>query len=85
VESGDLAVVRQLLAHSELLTACSAHQLHVEIASGAIVPLVVDLGDTRRHIGITQRLGSSASPAIEALLEEIRQLCADLPDEAMAA
>ena len=85
VESGDLAVVRQLLAHSELLTACSAHQLHVEIASGAIVPLAVDLGDTRRSIGISQRLGSAASPAIDALLDEIRQLCASLPEEALAA
>lgn len=79
VETGDLALVRSLLLHSDLITACSPHQLHYELGSGQVVALAVDLGDTRREIGITQRQACPASPAINALLQEIRLGCAGQP------
>ncbi|MEQ6290490.1 hypothetical protein ACFPAG_07685 [Vogesella sp. GCM10023246] len=55
VGTGDLALVRNLLLNSELITACSPQQLHYSIRNGQIVPLPIDLGDTRRAIGLTQR------------------------------
>ncbi|WP_158604718.1 LysR family transcriptional regulator [Aquitalea palustris] len=76
VESGDLAVVRNLLTHSDLLTACSPHQLRYEMEKGDIVELNVDLGDAERSIGIIQRSGCHPPPAMQALLEEVRKICA---------
>lgn len=78
VETGDLALVRSLLLNSELITACSPQQLHYEIRNGLIVSLPIDLGDTRRAIGLTQRQGCPSSPAINALIQEIHSSCAAL-------
>ena len=55
-----------------MLTAISADQLWNEIASGDLVVLPIDLGETRRSIGITQRRGALPSPGTRALLDEIR-------------
>ncbi|MFC3533278.1 LysR family transcriptional regulator [Vogesella facilis] len=85
VETGDLALVRSLLINSDLITACSPHQLHYELRSGQIVPLPLKLGNSRRDIGLTQRQGCPSSPAIEALLQEIRHCCAALTPLQLAA
>lgn len=77
VESGDLAVVRNLLIHSDLLTACSPHQLRYEMEKGDIVELNVELGEAERSIGIIQRSGCHPPPAMQALLEELRKICAN--------
>jgi DNA-binding transcriptional LysR family regulator len=58
--------------HSDMLTAISADQLWNEIASGDLIVLPIDLGKTRRSIGIAQRRGALPSPGTRALLDEIR-------------
>ncbi|WP_380184030.1 LysR family transcriptional regulator [Kalamiella sp. sgz302252] len=85
VESGDLALVRGLLRDSDMLTAVSAHQLEVELAAKELVALPAALPNTRRAIGLSYRTGCLHSPAAEALIGFLREVClsatsqADLP------
>ena len=76
VETGDLALLRGLLLQSDMVTAMSAHQLHYEIDTGALVVLNHPLESTRRRIGITQRKGALASPAARVLIDAVRQVVA---------
>jgi len=76
VETGDLAVLRGLLLESDMVTAISAHQLRYEIRDESLVVLDFPLEQTRRDIGITQRLGCFPSPGARALMEEIREVVA---------
>jgi LysR family transcriptional regulator, regulator for genes of the gallate degradation pathway len=80
VETGDLAVLRGLLRESEMLTAISAHQLRYEIRDGSLVVLDFPLEETRREIGLTQRLGAFPSPGARALMEEIGKVVAGSAD-----
>jgi len=80
VETGDLAVLRGLLLESDMLTAISAHQLRYEIRDGSLVVLDFPLEETRREIGLTQRLGAFPSPGARALMNEIRKVVAGSPD-----
>lgn len=75
VESGDLALVRGLLRDSDMLAAVSAHQLEVELASGELVALPTTLPDTVRAIGLSYRTGCLHSPAAEALIGILREVC----------
>ncbi|MBT2302811.1 LysR family transcriptional regulator [Variovorax paradoxus] len=79
VETGDLALLRGLLLHSDMLTAISAHQLHYEIEAGTLVVLDFPLATTQRQIGITQRGGALAAPCALALIEEVRRSVKQLP------
>ncbi|MBD9631560.1 MULTISPECIES: LysR family transcriptional regulator [Pseudomonadaceae] len=74
VESGDLAIIRGLLLHSDMLAAVSAHQLEHEIASGELCPLPVQLEQTTRAIGLTFRNGCLHSPVSAALMQSIREV-----------
>ncbi len=78
VETGDLALLRGLLLRSDMVTAISAHQLHYEIETGALVVLNHPLEGTRRSIGITQRKNALPSPAAQALIDTVRQVVATL-------
>lgn len=80
VETGDLAVLRGLLLESDMLTAISAHQLRYEIRDGSLVVLDFPLEETRREIGLTQRLGAFPSPGARALMDEIRKVVAGSAD-----
>ncbi len=75
VESGDLALVRGLLRDSDMLAAVSAHQLEFELASEELVVLPIALPDTRRAIGLSYRTGSLPSPAADALIGFLREVC----------
>ncbi|KAF1051324.1 MAG: HTH-type transcriptional regulator GbpR [Stenotrophomonas maltophilia] len=77
VESGDLAIIRGLLARSEMLAAVSAHQLHDEIAAGVLRVLPLSLPHTTRAIGLTQRSGCLHSPVALALMQSIRDVIAE--------
>lgn len=79
VETGDLAIVRQLLCGSDMLTAISPRQLRVEVESGAIVELPVPLGQTTRQIGLTLRDGALLPPIAHSILDSIRLYARDLP------
>ncbi|SAL30552.1 LysR family transcriptional regulator [Caballeronia arvi] len=72
VETADLAVIRGLLTHTDMLAAVSAQQLHYECESGQLVVMDVPLQNTRREIGLTMRAGSTPSPAARALIDAIR-------------
>ncbi|WP_235506003.1 LysR family transcriptional regulator [Variovorax sp. Root411] len=80
VETGDLAVLRGLLLESDMLTAISAHQLRYEIRDGSLVVLDFPLEETRRQIGLTQRMGAFPSPGARALMDEIGKVVAGSPD-----
>jgi len=73
VETGDLAMLRQLLNCSDMLTAISPHQLMFEIQAGTLAELPVKLGATTRSIGFTLRQGSALSSATLVVLDAIRQ------------
>lgn len=72
VETGDLAMLRQLLNSSDMLTAISPHQLMFEIADGSLTELPVQIGATTRQIGFTLRQGSALSSSALAVLDAIR-------------
>jgi LysR family transcriptional regulator of gallate degradation len=71
VETGDAAIVRRLLAKSDLLAAVSASQMSTEIESGEVAALPVSLSGTVRSIGITRRAGVLESPAAMRLAQMI--------------
>ena len=79
VVTGDLAILRQLLNSSDMLTAISPHQLMFEIRSGMLAELPVELGITTRQIGLTLREGTMHSPATQAVLDAIREVVDDSP------
>ena len=74
VESGDLAIVRGVLLHSDMVAAVSSHQLEYELRANILTPLRLNLPDTRREIGLTFRQGALPSPAAKALLECINAI-----------
>jgi LysR family transcriptional regulator of gallate degradation len=73
VETADLAILRQLLNASDMVAVTSPHQLMFEIQSGSLVVLPLDLGETRREIGIIVREGAMLSPPAIAVLEAVRE------------
>lgn len=79
VETGDLAIIRQLLCSSDMLTAISPHQLRVEIESGSVTELPVPLGQTTRTIGLTLRDGALLPPIAHSILDSIRGSARGLP------
>jgi len=78
VETSDLAILRGLLLHSDMLTALSAQQLEYEIASKALQVLDFKLPRTSRIIGITQREDSYPSPGAVVLMNAIRKVTAQM-------
>jgi len=79
VESGDLAIVRGLLLQSDMVAAVSSHQLDYELRAGILIPLKLNLPNTRREIGLTFRQGALHSPAAKALLQSISEILKPLP------
>lgn len=77
VETGDLAMVRGLLLHSDMLAAVSSHQLEYEVKAGLLIALPLALPTTRRDIGLTFRHGALHSPATAALMHCLREVAAD--------
>jgi LysR family transcriptional regulator, regulator for genes of the gallate degradation pathway len=72
VETADLAVIRGLLMHTDMLAAVSAQQLHYECESGQLAVLDIVMQNTRRDIGLTMRAGGTPSPAARVLIDAIR-------------
>ena len=78
VETGDLAVIRGLLLGSSMLAVVSAHQLELEIQSGELQRLPLQLRHTTRAIGLTHRANGLPSPAAQALMDEVRRVAAQM-------
>ncbi len=72
VETGDLAMLRQLLIASDMLAVSSTHKLMFEIRSGLLTRLPVRLKGTTRQVGLIVREGAMFSPAAQAVLEAVR-------------
>jgi LysR family transcriptional regulator of gallate degradation len=81
VETSDLAILRGLLLHGDMVTAISTQQLHYEIAAGMLTALDIEIPDSTRAIGITQRRESHASPGALALMAAIRAIVDELGGE----
>ena len=84
LETSDLAVLRGVLLESDLLTAISPRQLYYEFEARLLTVLPVPLPETRRRIGITQRVDSHPSPGATLLMAEIRRLCPVLMQDSAA-
>ncbi|MDH1932198.1 LysR family transcriptional regulator [Pseudomonas plecoglossicida] len=74
VESGDMAVIRGLLAKSDWLAIVSHHQFETDLSNGELVALKVELPETKRRIGIVTRRGALHPPAVAAMIEALRHL-----------
>lgn len=72
VETGDAAMVRGLLLHSDMLAVVSSTQMAYELENNILAVIPVALPNTRRDIGITLRASGLLTPAAEALLHTIR-------------
>jgi LysR family transcriptional regulator of gallate degradation len=72
VETADLAVIRGVLRCSDMVAAVSAQQLRVEIQSGELIVLNIDMPGTSRSIGLMWRNGSAPSPAALLLISALR-------------
>lgn len=79
VETGDLAILRQLLNSSDMLTAISPPQFMFEIHAGMLAELPVALGVTTRQIGLTLRDGAMLPPAAFAVVNAIRSVVREFP------
>ncbi|BCF95081.1 LysR family transcriptional regulator [Paraburkholderia largidicola] len=85
VETADLAVIRGLLLHTDMIATLSAQQLRYECEYGQLVVLSVPMRDTRRDIGLTLRAGSPPSPAARALIDAIRLVATEVARASHAA
>jgi LysR family transcriptional regulator of gallate degradation len=81
VETGDLAILRQLLNDSDMLAVASPNQLLFEIRSGLLTELPVALGKTTREIGLIVRDGALLSPAALAVLDAVRSQVRELREQ----
>jgi LysR family transcriptional regulator of gallate degradation len=78
VEACSLVVVRGLLLEGDRVTMASPHQMHHELASGQLVTLPVDLGDTARPIGIAVRADAQPTRAVQSFIAQLRDTSAAL-------
>ena len=78
VETGDLAIIRELLLQTDMVAVLSAHQIDYEISRGDIIKLRIDMSATQREIGITIRKNSNPSPAANLLMEEVKLLASSV-------
>ena len=76
VETGDLALVRGLLVHSQMVAPLSEHQMRYEVDTGSLVVLPLPMKGLQRQVGITTRAGAHLPPGAKALLDEVRRLSA---------
>ncbi|MFC4276907.1 LysR family transcriptional regulator [Achromobacter aloeverae] len=78
VETADLALLRGLLLHSDMLTALSVHQLYYEFEAGGLAALAFPLDGMQRQIGVTLRTGAQLQPGARALLDEVKRLAVSM-------
>jgi LysR family transcriptional regulator of gallate degradation len=72
VQTGDLAVLRGLLLHGDMITSTSPYQLRYELDSGELVALKSPIPGSQRTIGVVLRLGARPCQAVYALVDELR-------------
>jgi LysR family transcriptional regulator, regulator for genes of the gallate degradation pathway len=72
VETGSMILMRELLRLSDHLGCISRLQIEAEIDLGALVPVPVDLADTRRPIGLTYRADWLPTRAQAEFLDDLK-------------
>jgi LysR family transcriptional regulator of gallate degradation len=72
VETADLAIIRGVLLHTDMLAVLSAQQLYYECESDQLVVLDITMQNTSRDIGLIVRAGGTPSPAARVLIDAIR-------------
>lgn len=77
IETSSLSLIRGLLLESDRLALLSRHQVFYDSRAGLLVPLPLRLEGTRRAIGLTTRSDTTPTPALTALLDELRELGAE--------
>jgi DNA-binding transcriptional LysR family regulator len=78
VETGSMILMRELLRISDHLGCISHLQIEAEIGLGALVRVPVDLTDTRRPIGLTQRADWLPTRAQAEFIEDLRAVSAEV-------
>lgn len=73
VEASSLILIRGLLMESDRMTILSSHQVRHEIATGELVALEFDLGDTQRSIGLTFRKDWHPTATQAEFVETLRE------------
>lgn len=74
VESGDMAIIRGLLARTDWLAVVSSQQFDADLASGELMVLPIALPHTRRSIGVLTRRHAQHPPAVSAFLATLHQV-----------
>jgi LysR family transcriptional regulator, regulator for genes of the gallate degradation pathway len=69
VETADLAVTFGIVMQSDMVTAVSEHQFHLDLVAASLQVLPIELSKTRRPIGILQRDGGVPSQAARRLID----------------
>jgi LysR family transcriptional regulator, regulator for genes of the gallate degradation pathway len=69
VETADLAVTFGIVMQSDMVTAVSEHQFHLDLVAAGLQVLPIELSKTRRPIGILQREGGVPSQAARRLID----------------
>jgi LysR family transcriptional regulator, regulator for genes of the gallate degradation pathway len=69
VETADLAVTFGIVMQSDMVTAVSEHQFHLDLVAAGLQVLPIELSKTRRPIGILQREGGIPSQAARHLID----------------
>jgi len=79
IETSSMVLARGLLADSDRLTMMSVSQAQVEIGHGAMQPLPVEIGDTPRPIGITQRIDWQPTQVQDRFLTVLKEVAMPCP------
>ena len=85
VETSSLVTLRGLLLETDYVTVLSRHQIFYEEGNRMLAALPFELAETRRPIGITRRAHSSVAPAAALLIEELRNVSAEIQASLHAA
>jgi LysR family transcriptional regulator of gallate degradation len=79
LQTHSTAIVRSVLAVSEHIALLSPWHLRSDLRSGQLRSLPLHLKGTRRAIGITTRRDALPTPAVERLLQTLRDVAAEGP------
>ncbi|WP_373050891.1 LysR family transcriptional regulator, partial [Thalassovita aquimarina] len=72
VVASSLALVRGLMMRGDYLTIMSRRQAEIEVETGTVVTLPIDLKDSARAIGLTYRAGWEPTPTQTRFMDLIR-------------
>jgi len=78
IETSSMSLLRGLLVESDMVTVLSRHQIVYDEMYGMLIALPLELGKTRRQIGITRRRHGSMALAADVLIGEVRTVAGEI-------